>query len=57
MRAASAKIVIDQTLAASALSRIRSDILACRLMPNERLRFEALRERDGMGALKRKSFK
>jgi GntR family transcriptional regulator, carbon starvation induced regulator len=49
MRATSAKIVTDQTLAASALSRIRSDILACRLMPNERLRFEALRERYGMG--------
>lgn len=39
----------DQTLTASALSRIRSDIIACRLMPNERLRFEALRERYGMG--------
>jgi len=49
MRATSAKIVTDQTLAASALSRIRSDILACRLMPNERLRFEALRERYGVG--------
>jgi DNA-binding GntR family transcriptional regulator len=49
MRATSAKIVTDQTLAASALSRMRSDILACRLMPNERLRFEALRERYGVG--------
>lgn len=49
MRATSAKIVTDQTLAASALSRIRADILACRLMPNERLRFEALRERYGVG--------
>src|SRR5665213_3855206 len=49
MPAMSAKRVADQTLAASALSRIRSDIIACRLMPNERLRFEALRERYGMG--------
>ena len=39
----------DQTLAASALVRIRSDIIACRLLPNQRLRFEALRERYGMG--------
>ena len=44
-----AKRVTDQTLTASALSRIRSDIIACRLMPNERLRFEALRERYGVG--------
>ena len=49
MPAMSAKRVADQTLTASALSRIRSDIIACRLMPNERLRFEALRERYGMG--------
>ena len=45
----SAKRVADQTLTASALSRIRSDIIACRLMPTERLRFEALRERYGTG--------
>jgi DNA-binding GntR family transcriptional regulator len=38
-----------QTLNASVLTRIRSDIVACRLMPNERLRFETLRERYGMG--------
>jgi DNA-binding GntR family transcriptional regulator len=38
-----------QTLNASALSQLRSDIIACRLMPNERLRVEALRERYGMG--------
>ena len=38
-----------QTLNAAALSQIRSDIIACRLMPNERLRVEALRERYGMG--------
>jgi GntR family transcriptional regulator, carbon starvation induced regulator len=49
MPATTAKRVADQTLTASALSRIRSDIIACRLMPNERLRFEALRERYGMG--------
>lgn len=49
MPAMPAKRVADQTMTASALSRIRSDIIACRLMPNERLRFEALRERYGMG--------
>jgi DNA-binding GntR family transcriptional regulator len=38
-----------QTLNASALSQLRSDIVRCRLMPNERLRVEALRERYGMG--------
>jgi len=38
-----------QTLNASAFTRLRSDIIACRLMPNERLRMEALRERYGMG--------
>ena len=38
-----------QTLNASALSQLRADIIACRLRPNERLRFEALRERYGMG--------
>jgi len=38
-----------QTLNASALAQLRSDILTCRLMPNERLRVEALRERYGMG--------
>ncbi len=43
------KRAADQTLTASALSRIRSDIIACRLMPTERLRFEALRERYGTG--------
>lgn len=49
MTAMPAKRVAEQTLTAAALSRIRSDIIACRLMPNERLRFEALRERYGMG--------
>lgn len=38
-----------RTLNASALSRLRADIIACRLMPNVRLRVEALRERYGMG--------
>ncbi|MBV9953623.1 MAG: FCD domain-containing protein [Pseudolabrys sp.] len=38
-----------QTLNASALAQMRADIIACRLMPNERLRVEALRERYGMG--------
>jgi DNA-binding GntR family transcriptional regulator len=38
-----------QTLNASVLSQLRSDIITCRLMPNERLRVEALRERYGMG--------
>ena len=37
------------TLNASALRQIRADIIACRLMPNERLRVEALRARYGMG--------
>ena len=49
MPAMPAKRVADQTLTASALSRIRSDIIACRLMPDERLRFEALRGRYGIG--------
>jgi DNA-binding GntR family transcriptional regulator len=37
------------TLNASAFTQLRSDIIACRLMPNERLRVEALRERYRMG--------
>jgi GntR family carbon starvation induced transcriptional regulator len=44
-----AKSAAVQTLNASALSQLRADIIACRLMPNERLRVEALRERYGMG--------
>jgi GntR family carbon starvation induced transcriptional regulator len=44
-----AKSETSQTLNASALRQIRADIIACRLMPNERLRVEALRERYGMG--------
>jgi GntR family transcriptional regulator, carbon starvation induced regulator len=43
-----ARSAAPQTLQASALSRLRADILACRLMPNERLRVEALRDRYGM---------
>jgi DNA-binding GntR family transcriptional regulator len=39
-----------QTLNATVLTQIRSDIIACRLVPNERLRVETLRERYGMGA-------
>jgi GntR family carbon starvation induced transcriptional regulator len=39
----------EQTLNASAVRQIRSDIIACRLMPNERLRVESLRARYGMG--------
>jgi DNA-binding GntR family transcriptional regulator len=46
---ASSPIDSAQTLNASALSQLRADIIACRLMPNERLRVEALRERYGMG--------
>ena len=44
-----AKSDANQTLNASALAQLRSDIIACRLMPNERLRVETLRERYGMG--------
>ena len=44
-----AKASTAQTLNATALTRLRSDIVTCRLMPNERLRVEALRERYGMG--------
>jgi GntR family transcriptional regulator, carbon starvation induced regulator len=38
-----------QTLNASVLAQMRADIIACRLLPNERLRVETLRERYGMG--------
>lgn len=38
-----------QTLNAAVLMRMRADIIACRLMPNERLRVEPLRERYRMG--------
>ena len=38
------------TLNARVLAQIRSDIVTCRLMPNERLRMEALRARYQVGA-------
>jgi len=47
--ASSAPPVSAQTLNATVLTQIRSDIIACRLVPNERLRVETLRERYGMG--------
>jgi DNA-binding GntR family transcriptional regulator len=37
------------TLNASVTTQMRADIIACRLMPNERLRVETLRERYRMG--------
>lgn len=40
---------VPQTLNAAVLTQMRADIIACRLMPNERLRVEALRERYGTG--------
>jgi DNA-binding GntR family transcriptional regulator len=39
----------ELTLNANAARLIRSDIIACRLLPNERLRVESLRARYGMG--------
>ncbi len=39
----------EPTLNATVFNRLRADIVACRLMPNERLRVEALRERYGVG--------
>jgi DNA-binding GntR family transcriptional regulator len=38
-----------ETLHARVLRQIRADIVSCRLMPNERLTLEALRERYGVG--------
>jgi DNA-binding GntR family transcriptional regulator len=49
MPASPAAAEVAQTLNASALMRIRADIISCRLMPNARLRVEALRERYDMG--------
>ena len=40
---------VEPTLNAAAFRRLRADIISCRLMPNERLRVEALRERYGVG--------
>jgi GntR family transcriptional regulator, carbon starvation induced regulator len=39
----------EPTFNAEVFRRIRADIVACRLMPDERLRVEALRERYGFG--------
>lgn len=50
MPASPAPIDPTQTLNAMVLTQLRSDIIACRLVPNERLRVETLRERYGMGA-------
>lgn len=49
MAASTATAEVAQTLNASVLTEMRADIIACRLMPNERLRVETLRERYGMG--------
>jgi DNA-binding GntR family transcriptional regulator len=40
---------VEPTFNAEVFRRIRADIVACRLMPDERLRVEALRERYGFG--------
>ena len=40
---------VEPTLNAAVFNRLRADIVGCRLMPNERLRVEALRERYGVG--------
>ncbi len=40
---------VEVTINATAYRKIRADIVACRLMPNERLRVEALRDRFGVG--------
>jgi GntR family transcriptional regulator, carbon starvation induced regulator len=46
-----ARIIEDEkpTLNAQVLSQLRADIVDCHLMPNERLRLEALRNRYGVG--------
>jgi GntR family transcriptional regulator, carbon starvation induced regulator len=43
------KNAVGETLHGRVLRQIRADIVACRLMPNERLTLEALRERYGVG--------
>src|SRR5690606_32822122 len=40
----------EPTLGTTVYRQIRADILACRLMPDDRLRMEALRDRYGTGA-------
>ncbi|MBS0325635.1 MAG: FCD domain-containing protein [Proteobacteria bacterium] len=47
--AATVDDLTEPTLNASVCNLLRADIVACRLMPNERLRLEALRERYGVG--------
>jgi DNA-binding GntR family transcriptional regulator len=49
MEASSATSASAPTLNASVLMQMRADIISCRLMPTERLRVDALRERYGMG--------
>ncbi len=39
----------EPTINATVFRQLRTDIMACHLMPNERLRVEALRERYGVG--------
>lgn len=48
--ATSETVSAEPTLSATVLRQLRSDILACHLMPAQRLRLEALRERYGVGA-------
>ncbi len=50
MAALHATVIEDQTLNARVLAQLRADIVSCRLMPNERLRLEALRERYRVGS-------
>src|SRR5215510_10582324 len=40
---------IEPTVNAQVFRQIRTDIVTCRLMPNERLRVESLRKRYGAG--------
>jgi DNA-binding GntR family transcriptional regulator len=40
---------VEPTINAAVFRRLRADIVACRLEPNERLRVEALRDRYGVG--------
>jgi DNA-binding GntR family transcriptional regulator len=40
---------IEPTINAAVFRQLRTDIVACRLAPNERLRVEALRDRYGVG--------
>lgn len=49
MASADTAAIAEPTLNAEVFRRLRDDIVACRLMPEERLRVEALRERYGFG--------